>query len=213
MAVFNISGCPDIINPVGSIGEGLFPLSDGYGMRGVHPVTGEPSFHHGIDIVAPYGTRINAVKDGKVTFTGYDPGGYGNWIQIRHNDGTYSRYAHLSEIRVNPQQEVYEGDYIGNMGNTGGVTGTHLHFEIRDSNQLSIDPEPCYLNARTNWKDPNLRRAEENQIYVSQAEQQEYAPAYSVSPGSLTTEGKYLLAGGLGLSALLLVILLSTREE
>lgn len=94
--------------------------------------------HHGIDFAAPVGTRIFATADGEVTFAGWQRG-YGNIIKISHELGTETRYAHLSKIRVKVGQKVSRGALIGDMGNTGRSTGSHLHYEVR-VNGRSVDP-------------------------------------------------------------------------
>ena len=63
----------------------------------------------------------------------------GNMIYLDHGQGIISLYAHLSEIAVKPGDIVKQGDIIGNLGQTGRVTGPHLHFAII-SNQTLIDP-------------------------------------------------------------------------
>lgn len=86
--------------------------------------------HEGIDMAAPSGTPIFTTGDGVVTFAGWQRG-YGNLIKIRHELGTETRYGHLSRIRVKAGQRVSQGDRIGDMGNTGRSTGSHLHYEVR----------------------------------------------------------------------------------
>ena len=89
--------------------------------------------HHGYDIVGPYSGHkclIVCNKPGVIT-NASRCGGYGNLVEIRHNDGTYSAYAHLHKIHVNLGQTINVGDVIGVEGNTGGSFGRHLHFEER----------------------------------------------------------------------------------
>jgi len=97
--------------------------------------------HKGLDIAVPQGTPIQAVKDGKVVHAG-DGGGYGNLVVIQHNDGTFTKYAHQSQINVKVGQEVSAGDVIGKVGSTGDSTGPHLHFEVRrgSPNGEVLDP-------------------------------------------------------------------------
>jgi len=111
-----------------------FPLDKGritsyYGMR-LSPITGEPSFHPGIDIAAPGGTPVIAAGKGIVTVSGYDKV-LGNYIIIKH-PGTYqSVYGHLKKSFVKSGSPVNAGTIIGEVGNTGYSTGPHLHFEVR----------------------------------------------------------------------------------
>jgi murein DD-endopeptidase MepM/ murein hydrolase activator NlpD len=86
--------------------------------------------HDGQDFAGPYGTPIYATADGVVVHSGW-ASGYGRLIKIQHAFGIETRYAHLSQIRVEVGQKVSRGDRIGDMGNSGRSTGTHLHYEIR----------------------------------------------------------------------------------
>lgn len=88
------------------------------------------STHTGVDFAASTGTSIYSWKDGVVT-TACWSGGYGNFIEVRHNDGTVSRYGHCSKIAVSKGQTVSAGQTIGYVGSTGNSTGPHLHFEIK----------------------------------------------------------------------------------
>jgi murein DD-endopeptidase MepM/ murein hydrolase activator NlpD len=103
------------------------PVTSGYGWR-VNPVTGEYSFHSGIDLGAPQGTPVLATKAGMVESAGW-AGGYGNLVELSH-DRFGSRYAHLSVIQVRVGQRVAQGQQIGLVGSTGRSTGPHLHFEL-----------------------------------------------------------------------------------
>ncbi len=86
--------------------------------------------HEGTDFAAAHGTPIYATADGVVTYAGR-MSGYGNLVKIQHEFGIETRYAHQSKIRVKVGQRVSRGDRIGDMGNTGRSTGTHLHYEVR----------------------------------------------------------------------------------
>ncbi|MFE3598931.1 peptidoglycan DD-metalloendopeptidase family protein [Streptomyces sp. NPDC059096] len=104
--------------------------------------------HTGIDFIVPTGTEVKAIGPGTIATAG--PGGdYGNQIVVRHDDGTYSQYAHLSEIRVVAGQRVEGSTVIGLSGATGNVTGPHLHFEIRTGPAFGSDISPLpYLRAK-----------------------------------------------------------------
>ena len=86
--------------------------------------------HNGTDFAAPHGTPIRSTADGVVTYVGWQSA-YGRLIKIKHDFGIETRYAHLSKFRVKKGQRVSRGQHIGDMGNTGRSTGTHLHYEIR----------------------------------------------------------------------------------
>jgi murein DD-endopeptidase MepM/ murein hydrolase activator NlpD len=86
--------------------------------------------HEGHDWAGATGTPIHATADGVVVHAGRQSG-YGNLVKIKHDFGFETRYAHLSRIRVNVGERVSRGERIGDMGNTGRSTGTHLHYEIR----------------------------------------------------------------------------------
>lgn len=105
----------------------------------VRNLFGKERIHKGVDLRAEEGTGVYAVSDGKVSRNGWDPGGYGKWIEITHENGITTRYAHLSEKIVNKGDEVKAGDIIGLSGNTGSSTGPHLHYEVRKNNE-PIDP-------------------------------------------------------------------------
>ena len=86
--------------------------------------------HNGSDFAGPTGTPIYTTADGVVTYAGWQSG-YGRLVKIQHEFGIETRYAHMSRIRVVEGQRVSRGDRIGDMGNTGRSTGTHLHYEVR----------------------------------------------------------------------------------
>ncbi|URN17149.1 MULTISPECIES: M23 family metallopeptidase [Streptomyces] len=93
------------------------------------------SKHSGQDFAVPVGTPVKAVHGGTVVKAGPNGGGdgpaYGNAVVIRHSNGTYSQYAHLSKIHVSIGSKVKTGQSIARSGNTGNSSGPHLHFEIR----------------------------------------------------------------------------------
>ena len=106
-----------------------FPVRGSYrSTSGFGPRWGR--MHEGHDWAGSTGTPIHATADGVVVHAGRQSG-YGNLIKIQHEFGFETRYAHLSKIRVSVGQRVSRGERIGDMGNTGRSTGTHLHYEIR----------------------------------------------------------------------------------
>jgi len=103
--------------------------------------------HNGTDFAAPHGTPIRSTADGIVTYVGWQSA-YGRLIKIKHDFGIETRYAHLSKFRVKKGQRVSRGQHIGDMGNTGRSTGTHLHYEIRIGGK-AINPMK-YIKAAQN---------------------------------------------------------------
>ena len=103
-------------------------LTSAYGWR-IHPVTGNESFHSGVDLANVQGTPIYAAKSGTVTVSSYS-GVYGYYVQINHGDGFSTLYGHMTHDIVNVGQYVSAGQVIGYMGSTGWSTGPHLHFTI-----------------------------------------------------------------------------------
>jgi murein DD-endopeptidase MepM/ murein hydrolase activator NlpD len=104
-------------------------LSSRFGNR-VHPITGRPDYHTGVDWPKPSGTPVKAADGGTITFAGWKSG-YGYCVYIDHGGGFETRYAHLSAIYVKKGEKVYKDKTIGAVGNTGNSTGSHLHFEVR----------------------------------------------------------------------------------
>lgn len=105
-----------------------------------NPITAQYSFHGGADYAAPEGTRVLASRGGRVSELGDDPV-LGNYVILEHSGGFRTLYGHLSSIAVSLNDEVRSGMILGAVGSTGMVTGSHLHFEIRQ-NGRSRDPEP-----------------------------------------------------------------------
>ncbi|MFJ7075806.1 M23 family metallopeptidase [Streptomyces sp. NPDC098781] len=104
------------------------------------------STHSGQDFAVPTGTQVMAAHGGTVVKAGGNGAGdgpaYGNAIVIKHGNGTFSQYAHLSRIDVKVGQIVKTGQNIAKSGNTGNSSGPHLHFEIRKTANYgsAIDP-------------------------------------------------------------------------
>jgi murein DD-endopeptidase MepM/ murein hydrolase activator NlpD len=97
-------------------------------------------WHPGIDLPSPAAPPVAAADGGVVTVAGWpDNYGYGNRVIIDHGNGYKTLYAHLSNIYVSVGQTVGRGQTIGQMGNTGRSTGTHLHFEIHYKN-IAVNP-------------------------------------------------------------------------
>jgi LysM repeat protein len=102
------------------------------------PFTGVRRFHNGIDISGPVGTPILAAMAGKVVKIGVHPS-YGRYIIMSHASGYQTWYAHLNKTLVSSGTTMAQGEMIGEMGNTGYSTGSHLHFSIF-KNGSPVDP-------------------------------------------------------------------------
>ena len=103
-----------------------------FGYR-ISPITGESSFHTGLDIAASEGTKIRAVLSGRVLRTGEDDRA-GKYIFLEHSDGFVTFYCHCSEITAEVGAVIRQGETIAKVGSTGWSTGPHLHFEVRKNN-------------------------------------------------------------------------------
>lgn len=122
--------------------RGFMPRVKRKGRRASRP-------HKGIDLAAQRGVPVMASTDGVVIYTGKDFNGFGKMIMIEtvgENTGYATLYAHLDKIVVYDGQKVTQGEVIGALGNTGRSSGPHLHFEIRKSDGIPVDPLP-YLPA------------------------------------------------------------------
>ncbi|WP_415233758.1 DUF5930 domain-containing protein [Pseudorhodobacter sp.] len=109
--------------------KSAFRFTSGFGYRR-DPKGAGTRMHAGTDFAGAYGTPIYATADGVVTYAGWNSG-YGRQVKIQHEFGIETSYAHQSNIRVKVGQRVSRGDRIGDMGNSGRSTGTHLHYEVR----------------------------------------------------------------------------------
>ncbi len=121
--------------PIGLARPVSGPLSDSFGPRGNR-------FHTGLDFAAPRGRAVRAAAAGVVVRAGWDPGGYGKLVVVRHAHRVHTWYAHLSDFRVRAGQTVAAGRRLGSVGATGTATGPHLHFESR-LRGAALDPRPA----------------------------------------------------------------------
>jgi murein DD-endopeptidase MepM/ murein hydrolase activator NlpD len=108
---------------------------------------GRAGFHHGLDLGVKSGTDVRAFKDGHVSYIGNEAKGYGNYIEIKHDDGTATRYGHLRQVLVTRGQKVKAGQVIAKSGGNASDPGhgdslhQHLHFEVLKNGQ-KVDPLP-----------------------------------------------------------------------
>jgi murein DD-endopeptidase MepM/ murein hydrolase activator NlpD len=123
-------------------------LSSRFGRR-MDPFLGEVVQHSGIDYRARVGSPVVSTAEGVVSFARRN-GGFGLMIEVTHENGFATRYAHLSKILVARGQKVKRGEIVGLVGNTGHSTGSHLHYEVlfrkvhRDPLQYVIPQGACY---------------------------------------------------------------------
>lgn len=110
--------------------------TDGFGPRGVR-------FHTGLDYPAGRGTAVHAAASGHVVTIGWDAGGYGRYVVVKHAHRNYTWYAHLSRVTVGAGVFVNAGSRIGRVGSSGDATGPHLHFELRVRG-AAVDPRSAF---------------------------------------------------------------------
>lgn len=111
---------------------------NGFGWR-LHPILKIPRKHEGIDIGAPPGTPIYASADGVVTISSNKGNGFGNYVEINHQFGYETTYAHMSKLACKVGQKVKRGDLIGYVGSTGLSSAPHLHYEVKKDG-IKVDP-------------------------------------------------------------------------
>ncbi len=111
-------------------------VSSKFGKR-IDPFTGRQEHHKGIDIAGKEGSRIRAVADGVVSWSG-ERTGYGKLVEINHGNGYVTRYGHNKQQLVKAGDKVSRGDAIALMGSTGRSTGPHVHIEVlRNGSQVN----------------------------------------------------------------------------
>jgi murein DD-endopeptidase MepM/ murein hydrolase activator NlpD len=125
--------------------KSAFRFTSGFGSRN-DPKGAGRRMHEGIDMAGSAGSPIFATADGVVVHAGWE-NGYGKLVTIRHDFGLETRYGHLSQIHVSKGDRVSRGERIGDMGNTGRSTGTHLHYEVRVSGR-AVNPMTWIKAAR-----------------------------------------------------------------
>src|SRR5258706_2153136 len=126
--------------------------SSNYGYR-LDPISGRSSFHTGVDIIAAPGTDVLAAAGGVVA-TSASVAEYGNIVEVDHDNGLTSRYAHLSKSLLRAGDVGMKGQVIAKVGASGRTTGPHLHFEVREkgiplnpNKFLSLGKNDVLLNA------------------------------------------------------------------
>jgi murein DD-endopeptidase MepM/ murein hydrolase activator NlpD len=125
--------------------KSAYRLTSSFGNRN-DPKGAGRRMHEGVDMAGSYGSPVYSTADGVVVHAGWQSG-YGRLVKIRHDFGIETRYAHLAQIRVQVGDRVSRGDRIGDMGNSGRSTGTHLHYEVRVG-QRAVNPMTYIKAAR-----------------------------------------------------------------
>ncbi|MDD5673726.1 MAG: M23 family metallopeptidase [Chitinivibrionales bacterium] len=118
-------------------------ITSPFGIR-VHPFTGEPLLHEGVDIANNIGTPVFAPADGIISYVG-EEGYFGKLVIIQHpRSGYKTMYGHLEKAKVSFGQQIKRGALIGYLGNSGRTTGPHLHYQISRWDKL-VNPLNCIL--------------------------------------------------------------------
>lgn len=130
------------IQPVANVD--LKRMASGYGVR-MHPIYKTLKMHAGMDFSASTGTEIYATGNGKVVHVEKSRRGYGFHIVVDHGYGFKTLYGHMSKFNVRRGEQVKRGQIIGYVGNTGGSTGPHLHYEVI-KNGDKVNPINYYFN-------------------------------------------------------------------
>lgn len=147
-------------------------ISSHFSKSRYHPILKRWRPHHGMDYAAPVGTPISSIGDGRVVFRGWK-GGYGNLVEIRHNNNFRSRYGHLSRFAkdLHVGKRVKAGDLIGYLGSTGLSTGPHLHFELHKDG-VPINPMkvnvPRAPSVKEKYHDLFIESCDSLQRYIEQ---------------------------------------------
>jgi murein DD-endopeptidase MepM/ murein hydrolase activator NlpD len=139
--------------------------SSNFGYR-IDPFTGKNAFHTGVDFVASPGTPVYAAAGGVVASAEFHPE-YGNMVDVDHDNGLTTRYAHLSKYKAKVGDVILKGQLIGEVGGTGRATGPHLHFEVREKG-IPLNPNrflsfnktaaPALASAPVSLVNPNLTK-------------------------------------------------------
>lgn len=137
------SSCSGGTGMVVADGEMAWPcpcsVSSVFGWR-IHPISGDPKMHTGVDLVASPAPMVTAANAGTVSVRSIgQSGGYGNLVILNHGNGLSTYYAHLATVAVNDGDVVEAGQDLGVMGTTGNSTGVHLHWEVR-VNDVPVEP-------------------------------------------------------------------------
>lgn len=123
-----------------------YRITSNFGYR-IHPISKVRKLHAGVDLVKNHNDPIHAFVNGKVSFAGRNHQGFGNLVIVNESNGYRHFYAHLNSVNVRTGQQVTTNTVIGRQGATGNVTGSHLHYEVRNGNNKPVDPMQ-YINGK-----------------------------------------------------------------
>ena len=143
----SLLACMPLISPVD-----YFHLTSKFGKRR-DPFTGKPQMHKGVDLAGWPGTKVYATASGVVTFAGRK-GKYGKIVEVTHECGIVTKYAHMKKIQVKKGQKVAHRAFLGTLGSTGRSTGPHVHYEIVVDGK-SVDPMKFIEAGRYVFKENN----------------------------------------------------------
>ena len=141
--------------------------------------------HAGVDLVGS-NKQVRAVMGGVVHRSAYDSTGWGNYIAVKQPDGYFAIYCHLAKRHKEVGQSVAAGDWIGDEGSTGKVTGQHLHFELRKnySDKYSTINPTGYLGIKNEVGVAKLAEQKEGQVSDWAKEAWEWAKANNILDGT-----------------------------
>lgn len=125
----------------------FYGVSSKFGMR-YHPIYKREIFHSGVDIITIYGSGVYSTITGKVTEVVVSDTGYGNYIVVS-NDLFNTKYAHLGEMYVYEGFKVNQGDLIAKVGDSGAITGIHLHYEVYNMGEV-VNPLKYFYKYNNN---------------------------------------------------------------
>lgn len=169
--------------------EGKIRVTKLYGTPPPKGFTYAAGKHSGIDLVGVNSKNIRAIADGTVIRSGYDPSGWGNYVVVTQSNGYSCIYAHLSKRNVVVNEKVKAGQILGIEGNTGNVTGSHLHLELRKTyadRMSTIDPAE-YLGIKKKVGDVEMEK-EKDAVSPWAKEAWEWAKEQTLLDGTRPTE-------------------------
>lgn len=146
-------------------------ISSRFSLNRKHPILKVRRPHYGIDYAAPKGTSVRAAAGGRVIFAG-SKSGYGKVVEIAHNNGLKTLYAHLHKYSVKKGQKIKQGQKIAQVGNSGLSTGPHLHFGLYKNNRpinpnSSLGASKSVLSKKEKQDFIKVAKVYENQLKIA----------------------------------------------